>query len=150
VAGRDSWNEYSRERRAAEDAGTNPDDIAQNGRGYIGEGVNAAGEVNNVAVNPSTYWGRITSNIPHPFVYDASYVKLRDVGVSYTLPQSVTRNMPFASASIGVIGRNLWIIHKNVANIDPESNYNNGNGQGFEYGSLPGRRSIGFNLQVKF
>lgn len=150
VAGRDSWNEYSRERRAAEDAGTNPDDIAQNGRGYIGEGVNAAGEVNNVAVNPSTYWGRITSNIPHPFVYDASYMKLRDVGVSYTLPQSVTRNMPFASASIGVIGRNLWIIHKNVANIDPESNYNNGNGQGFEYGSLPGRRSIGFNLHVKF
>lgn len=150
LEGRDSWNEYSQERRAAEDAGLDPDAVQQNGRGYIGEGVNTAGEINNIPVNPSTYWGRITGNIPQPFIYDGGYVKLRDVGISYTLPQSLTQSLPFASASLGVVGRNLWIIHKNVENIDPESNYNNGNGQGFEYGSLPGRRSIGFNLQVNF
>jgi hypothetical protein len=36
-----------------------------------------------------------------------------------------------------------------VKNIDPESNYNSGNGQGFEYGSLPSRRNFGFGLTVK-
>jgi hypothetical protein len=44
----------------------------------------------------------------------------------------------------------LFIIYKNVPNIDPDSNYNNGSGMGLEYGSLPSRRSYGFNVNVKF
>ena len=150
MEGRDSWNEYNKERRAAEEAGRPADDVQQNGRGYIGDGVNENGDTNDVAVNPSTYWKYVAENIPHPFIYESSYVKLRDIGISYTLPQSLIKTLPVQAVSFGVIGRNLWIIHKKVPNIDPESNYNNGNGQGFEYGSLPGRRSIGFNLKVRF
>jgi TonB-linked SusC/RagA family outer membrane protein len=160
--GRESWNEYQQERRAAElaaaaagqsanvDTPGDPYYVPRNDRGYIGEGVNEQGEKNNIAVNPADYWQTVGGNIPSAFIYDASYVKLRDVGLSYTLPSSVTRNTPFRSVSLGVIGRNLWIIYKNTPNIDPESNYNVSNGQGFEYGSLPGRRRYGFNLVVKF
>ncbi|WP_270088297.1 SusC/RagA family TonB-linked outer membrane protein [Sphingobacterium sp. SYP-B4668] len=150
AGGRDSWNEYSAERRAAEQANQDPDQVAQNGRGYVGEGVNEAGEKNEVAVNPTVYWAVVGNNIPQPFIYDGGYVKLRDIGISYTIPTKFLKGLAIQQASIGIIGRNLWIIQKNVPNIDPESNYNNGNGQGFEYGSLPGRKSIGFNLQVKF
>lgn len=149
-AGRDSWNAYYMERRAAEDAGLNPDDVDRNGRGFIGTGVNEDGAPNDVSLNPAEYWGHVATNIPAPFVYDGGYIKLRDVGINYTLPQSLVKSLPIQSLSVGVIGRNLWIMHKNVPNIDPESNYNNGNGQGFEYGSLPGRRSIGFNVNVRF
>ena len=46
--------------------------------------------------------------------------------------------------------RNLAILYSNVDNIDPESSYYNGNGQGFEYGSLPSRRTFGFGVKVKF
>lgn len=148
--GRDSWNEYYMERRAAQDADLDPESVDRKDRGFIGAGVNENGEPNDVSLNPAEYWGHVATNIPAPFVYDGGYIKLRDVGVSYTLPQSVIKGLPIQSASIGVIGRNLWIMHKNAPNIDPESNYNNGNGQGFEYGSLPGRRSIGFNLNVRF
>ena len=52
--------------------------------------------------------------------------------------------------NISVIGRNLWTLYSNIPGIDPESTYNNGNGQGFEYGSLPSRRSLGINLSFKF
>lgn len=150
AAGRDSWNGYNKERRAAEDAGIDPETVLQNGRGFIGEGVNENGEVNDVLVNPSTYWKSIVTNIPQPFIYDAGYIKLRDVGISYTLPNSLLKTLPLQSVSLGIIGRNLWVIQKKVPNIDPESNYNNGNGQGFEYGSLPGRKSLGFNLKIRF
>jgi TonB-linked SusC/RagA family outer membrane protein len=162
-AGRESWNEYQQERRAAEEAATadgfpeeDVDDptsayyVAQGGRGYIGEGVKENGEVNDVKVSPAAYWGAITNNIPQPFVYDASYIKLRDISISYNLPGTWLKKTPFQAVTISAIGRNLWIIHKNTPNIDPESNYNNGNGQGFEYGSLPGRKRYGFNLTIKF
>jgi hypothetical protein len=49
-----------------------------------------------------------------------------------------------------VVGRNLWIIHKNVPNIDPETAFNTGNGQGLEDLTLPTVRNIGFNINLKF
>ncbi len=147
--GRDSWNEFQQERRATEDAGGNPDDVPQDGRGYIGEGVKENGETNDIAISPADYWGAIGNNIPEPFIYDASYVKLRDIGLSYQLPASLLKKTPFTGIKIGIIGRNLVTFSKHTPNIDPESNYNNGNGQGLEYGSLPGRKRYGFNLLIK-
>ena len=52
--------------------------------------------------------------------------------------------------TLSFVARNPLIIFKNVPNIDPDSNYNNGNGKGIEYGSLPSRRSFGFNINLKF
>lgn len=148
-AGRESYNEWQRERRAAQNAGQDPDLVPRNGRGYIGVGVNEEGKPNDVPINPAEYWGNVSENAHTLNIYDASYVKLRDVGINYTLPKSLFKKLPVQSITVGVIGRNLWIIHKNTPNIDPESNYNNGNGQGFEYGSLPGRKRFGFNVFIK-
>lgn len=151
LPGRDPWNEYSRELRAWQDAGSPAgQQPEQKNRGYIAPGVYDNGTPNNIAVSPSTWWVKVANNTPRPFIYDGGYVKLRDIGINYTFPKSLFKRMPVQSITVGVIGRNLWIIHKNTPNIDPESNYNNGNGQGFEYGSLPGRKRFGFNLFVKF
>jgi hypothetical protein len=60
------------------------------------------------------------------------------------------KKMPFKEASIGVYGRNLWIIYTKIKNVDPESNYTSSNGQGFEFGSLPSRRTYGVNINIKF
>ncbi|WP_164108785.1 MULTISPECIES: SusC/RagA family TonB-linked outer membrane protein [Sphingobacterium] len=148
--GRDSWNEYNQERRAFENAGGDPDEINRNNRGFVGAGVNEKGEANTIGVDPYIYWRSVVDNTATPFIYDGGYVKLRDVGLSYTLPKGMIKNFPLHNLSLGIVGRNLWIMSKHVPNIDPESNYNNGNGQGLEYGSLPGRRSIGFNLKASF
>jgi len=51
--------------------------------------------------------------------------------------------------SIGIVGRNLFILMKKTDNIDPEANYNAA-ATGLELGGLPPVRSVGLNLNVKF
>ena len=81
---------------------------------------------------------------------DASYVKLRELSLSYRIPKRITSVLRLESVTLSAYGRNLAILYKNINNIDPESTYNNGNGKGFEYGSLPSRRNFGFGINVKF
>ncbi len=149
LPGRDGWNEYNREIRTWRDGGEIGPQPTQNNRGYIAPGAKADGTPNETAVGSSEFWRSVSENTPRPFIYDGGFVKLRDVGLNYTLPKSLYKRVPVQNITVGLIGRNLWIISKNTPNIDPESNYNNGNGQGFEYGSLPGRQRYGFNVLVK-
>ncbi|NDV84308.1 SusC/RagA family TonB-linked outer membrane protein [Bacteroides sp. 51] len=123
--------------------------------GFVGKGVVNVGtvenpkyETNTKAVDPQKYWTNfLTSGTPEPFIYDASFIKLREMTLSYTLKKEWLKKTPFTNVAFTVYGRNLWTIYSDVPNIDPESSYNNSNGQGFEYGSLPSRRSFGFNLK---
>jgi hypothetical protein len=91
----------------------------------------------------------LNSNTPEPFIYDASFIKLRELTLSYSLNKRLIATTPFTDVSFSLFGRNLWTFYSKTPNIDPESNYNNGNGQGFEYGSLPSRRTYGFSVSVK-
>ena len=79
--------------------------------------------------------------------YDASFVKLREMRLDYNLPESMTGGLPFTNISVGIYGRNLAILHKNVPHIDPEVATSSSNIQGFEGGQLPAERTIGFNLK---
>ncbi len=97
----------------------------------------------------SGYWGR-HSNASNYYVYDASFVKLRQITFGYTFPGSLLTNTPFSYVNLSVVGRNLWVIHKNLDNIDPEMNYQNSNAQGLDYFGMPQVRSYGFNLRVRF
>ncbi len=117
--------------------------------GIVGDGVDENGNANTVSVDAQDYYGRIAGNVGEQFIYDASFVKLRELQLTYRLPSSWMKNSPFQLASIGVVGRNLWLIHSNVENVDPESNYNNSNAQGLEHAGVPQVRSIGFNLNVR-
>ncbi len=125
--------------------------------GYIGKGVKNIGTEenpeyvpNDVPVNPQTYYDKIYQNTPEPYIYDASYIKLRELTFSYSVSPRFLAKSPIREMSITAYGRNLWVIHTNLNNIDPESSYNNGNGQGFEYGSLPTRRTFGLGINLKF
>ena len=86
------------------------------------------------------------------FVYDASYVKLREANISYTLPAKLLSGVKkyIKGVDISLIGRNLWIIHKNLPYADPEENLSAGNIQGYQSGAYPTSRNIGVNLKVKF
>ncbi len=92
-----------------------------------------------------------SQNIAESSVYDASFVKWRELAVSYRLPNKFVENIGIDQLSFGVTARNLAILSKNVPHIDPESAFNSGTGnQGLEYAQIPSTRSIGFNLNVKF
>ncbi|MDR0413632.1 MAG: SusC/RagA family TonB-linked outer membrane protein [Dysgonamonadaceae bacterium] len=83
--------------------------------------------------------------------YDASYVKLRELGIGYYLPKSWISKIKMSNARISIVGRNLWVIYqKTPKGIDPEAALNAGNGQGMESGSLPPSTTFGFDIKIEF
>ncbi|RED93606.1 SusC/RagA family TonB-linked outer membrane protein [Marinoscillum furvescens] len=119
--------------------------------GYIAEGVRQDGSPNTIEVDPQTYWqtvGGRASNFAEEFLYDGSYVKLREVTIGYSLPKSMFMKSPFHAASISLVGRNLFILYKNTPGFDPEATFNAGNDQGIEAYAFPSTRSYGFNLKL--
>ena len=86
------------------------------------------------------------------YVYDGSYVKLREVGLTFSIPDSFIDQWPvFKGIDVSLIGRNLWIIHKNMEYADPEETLSSGNGtNGYQSGAYPAVRTYGFNVRFKF
>jgi len=85
------------------------------------------------------------------FVYDASYIKLRELSLSYNFPAGIVSKLgPVRGIELSLVGRNLWIIHKNMPYADPEEGMSSGNIQGYQVGAYPTTRNLGFNLKVKF
>jgi TonB-linked SusC/RagA family outer membrane protein len=112
--------------------------------------VNGDTVVNTVRVTAQQYHKAISqtsSPISEEWVYDATFVKLREVRLGYTLPTGFTRRMRVNGISLALIGRNL-ALWTDAPNIDPETAFNASNVQGFEYGQLPSARSVGFNISV--
>ena len=149
LADRDAWYASEAQRIAA---GASSSNWVATGGTYV-EGVLPDGTTWKGFVNPEKYWGDFsdwTHEIHEPFIYDATFVKLREATITWDLPSKIFSKLKIRSASVSLFGRNLWIIYKNVPNIDPESAYTNGNGQGYEIYSYPTRRSIGIDLKVNF
>ncbi|MFY0650576.1 MAG: SusC/RagA family TonB-linked outer membrane protein [Cyclobacteriaceae bacterium] len=106
--------------------------------------------VNIAPEDVDNYYGEY-NNITEYFVYDASFGKLRQLSIGYSVPKSMLEGTPFNSVNLSFVGRNLLLLWSNVPNIDPESGYTNSTrGQGLEFFALPATRSFGFNLAVSF
>ncbi|ATN06558.1 SusC/RagA family protein [Chryseobacterium indologenes] len=85
------------------------------------------------------------------FVYDGSFIKLREASIGYTLPKSLLAGTKIYDAKISIVGRNLWIIHKNLPYADPEAMVGGGiNSYGWSIGSMPTTRDLGINVTFKF
>jgi TonB-linked SusC/RagA family outer membrane protein len=84
------------------------------------------------------------------FLHDGSFVKLRQVILSYNIPVSNIKLVKLQSANISFVARNLAILYKQTDNFDPEQSFTNSNAQGFESIGLPRTRSYGLNLALKF
>ncbi|MFT4024833.1 MAG: hypothetical protein QM664_13740 [Flavihumibacter sp.] len=98
----------------------------------------------------STYWDTFADVASDKFTYDASFIKLRQITLGYTMPKKWFRQTPVKSLMLSFVARNLAILYKNSENIDPESSYTNSNGQGLDYFGFPATRSYGFNLRAIF
>jgi TonB-linked SusC/RagA family outer membrane protein len=110
------------------------------------------GSPNDIPITMQTvqdFW-RQMSTIDERYVYDASYVKLREVSLTYRLPTSWLENVPIEDVGVSALGRNLWIIHKNAPHIDPETTLNTGNVSGIESNQIPPARTFGFKTTVTF
>ena len=116
----------------ANDDGTfRPNDVRLSGRDY--------------------YWWRYNRGNEEVGMFDASFLKLREVKLSYSLPQTLLQGTPIRTATISAVGRNLALWTENP-HFDPETISFNGGTivPGVEDMATPTSRSIGFNLNVTF
>ena len=151
LEGREAWY-ASEEARMAAGLPKGSADWTPTG-GFIAPGVIDNGDgtyrQNDIIINPEDYWMSVCRNAPSMFIYDNSYIKCREITLSYQFPKKWLGKW-VQNLSVSFVARNPFIVWKNIPNIDPDSNYNNTTGMGLEYGSLPSRKSYGFNLNVKF
>lgn len=117
--------------------------------GIIVDGVDANGNPNQKVVSAESYYHRLYS-IAEVNTFDASYVKLREVSLTYQLPRRVQRRLHLQDLQLTLTGRNLWTIYREADDIDPEASITSGNAQGVEAYALPSTRSWGVNLSFKF
>jgi hypothetical protein len=151
LAGREEWYMSEEQRQAA--------GIAKGSAawkptaGFVAPGVIDNGDgtyrANDIRINPEDYWMSVSRNAPSMFIYDNSYVKCRELTLSYNVPKLWLKDV-VKGLTLSFVARNPFIVWKNIPNIDPDSNYNNTTGMGMEYGSLPSRKSYGFNVNVKY
>lgn len=123
--------------------------------GYVYEGVIDNGDgtfkPNDVKVDAET-WNAFIYNRRHSqSVFDASFVKLREVTLSYTFPKSIVSKLPVNSLSLAAYGRNIALLHSNMPHIDPETAFDSSTAaQGIEFGQLPSARTYGVTLRASF
>ena len=101
-------------------------------------------------ISPSGFWKGFFSAYGETFLFDATHVKLREIAVSYRLPQQWLSRVPVEAATVSVTGRNLATLYKEAPNIDPSVTLSAGNIQGIEAGQIPPRRTYGFKLNLQF
>jgi len=97
-------------------------------------------------VTAEMYWQSLFGNI-EPFVYDASYVKLRELRLGVDLPETWANRMRMQAVSLALTGRNL-ALWTDVPNVDPEFAYSSNNWQGIEYAIPANPRSFGLTVRL--
>ena len=121
-----------------------PNSILENEDGSFSE--------NTVSITEQGYYTDYDAPVSTHLI-DASYLKLREVELSYTFPTTLIKNTFFTNIRLSLYGKNLkfWLPGENKY-ADPEVNGPGltGNAQGIETSQTPSSRSLGINLQLSF
>ncbi|MDQ2719718.1 MAG: SusC/RagA family TonB-linked outer membrane protein [Bacteroidota bacterium] len=99
-------------------------------------------------IYPQDYYSLVSNTHPDIFVYNAGFIKFRQIIFGYTFPANMFNNK-IQGITLSFVARNVFTIMKHTQNIDPESNYSNGP-QGIEQAGVPYTRTFGLNLNAKF
>lgn len=122
--------------------------------GLILPGVTTSGGANTTLIDAGTYYLNTLnweSGTYEKAVFDNSYIKLRELAVSYKLPQSLATKLHFQSLQFSLVGRNLFYIWKTIPDLDPEVAVGSSwVSQGIDGGSTAPTRSIGATLRARF
>ncbi len=138
--------------------GRNTLDEVQNGYNFggvyevkDGNGV-VTGYMPNTAKQSANSWNADFYNRRHDRgVFDASFIKLREVTLSYNLPKAWFANSFVNGVRVAAYGRNLALLKSNIPHVDPETGFDNSNAmQGIEFGQLPSARTFGVTFGANF
>jgi len=122
--------------------------------GFVFDGVTAGGAKNTTSITAEKYWSYVGGrNTPagEIFTYSASNIRLRELVLSYNIPQSSMKKTPIKGATISFTGRNLFFFKNNAEGFDPELVLSTDDGLvGTESFCLPFTRTYGLNLNLNF
>jgi hypothetical protein len=122
---------------------------------FILPGVQSDGSPNTRQINNSTfYFSNVLFGPDELQVYDATSMRLQEISLAYTLPDSILENSPFGSISLTASGFNLWYHTPNIpegTNFDPNvAGVGVGNGRGFDFLNGPSSKRYGLSLKLTF
>jgi hypothetical protein len=124
-------------------------------KGVIGT-TNADGSVtyapNNVQITAEDYFEDLYGfGKAELVVYDASWIRLRELALTYSLPKALTDRTFLGNVELGINARNVFLYAPNVPHIDPEVNaQGQSNSQGLEFNALPQARTYGASIRLTF
>ena len=140
------WSKYS---------GMHPETVSFNGEsdtranGMVLPGVLENGNPNTKRIEPQNYY-QTQWRMAAPNIYDASFLKFRELRLSYNFPQNISQYLSLNDLSLSFFGRNLAILAADLPYLDPQVVTGAGNRQGLENAQVPSTRSFGINLVATF
>ncbi|MFS2189770.1 SusC/RagA family TonB-linked outer membrane protein [Mucilaginibacter sp. Mucisp84] len=145
------WGQFSgltANTAALNDKGLSVRDPVADGGGVKVTGVDANNNAVTYYVDAKAYYQGLTNNKTYdPYIYDLTFIKLREVALGYNLPiKKWGLGKTLQSARFELTGRNLLLIYAKSKDFDP-SEITATEGETAQY---PGTRGIGFNLRVTF
>jgi iron complex outermembrane receptor protein len=124
--------------------------------GIILKGVTFSKDANTTIVDAPYYyynmfaWGPASLN-EEGAIYDNSYIKMREVVITYTFPGKLAEKMHFKNMRVSLVGRNLFYFWRTLKNLDPESTIGSSwIRQSIDEGTMAATRSYGFSLKLGF
>lgn len=113
--------------------------------------IESTGQQSNIAAPlTNTYYHNLNSFVDEAHIEDASWVRLRNISLSYKMPSRYLEKLPFTGVDITLSGRNLWL-DTNYKGVDPETNaLGAGNVQGVDLINAPGTKSYGLAVKLQF
>jgi hypothetical protein len=123
--------------------------------GMVVDGImESTGAANTNQVTAEQYWESVGGpyGIAEAFIYDATYIKLREMSIGYDLPKELLAKLHIVKeARFSLVGRDLFYLKKHTPGTNPEgASVREDWAQAFELNSLPPTRNFGFNISLTF
>lgn len=116
--------------------------------------VQSSGAANNISVTAEDYWNRVggrNTPVGEAFVTDLSNVRLRELVIGYSVPQSVLSKTFIKTANVSFVGRNLFFISNKAESFDPDLLASTANtAEGTSAFPLPTTRQLGLSINFGF
>ncbi|MEM8964973.1 MAG: SusC/RagA family TonB-linked outer membrane protein [Bacteroidota bacterium] len=120
----------------------------------VNENGEPTGTPNNITMSAEDLWNRLggrNTPVGEAFIRDASNIRLRELSFSYSVPESALSALPFRSARVSLVGRNLFFLRNATEYFDPEAVQSvNNNAEGLNSFALPTTRSFGVSVNLGF
>ena len=116
-------------------------------------GVTESGSSNTTSITAQNYWQNGTQ--PEQYIYDASYIKLKEVALGYSLPKTLLGRIPFnalQTLKVSLVGSNLMYLLKHTPGTTPDGSAMSSNvfSQAIDFAPVPNTRTFGFTVNVGF